>query len=93
VKIVDVNFVRAVPVFLTLFLIVWTILVSPYSKYGDNWAIYPALLVLPIVVIWHVYLIVTQQPRSSFVLYGAVHSIGLFAIWIYCLMKISKDAL
>lgn len=85
-------YIRATPVGLTILLIIWTILVSPYSKYGDNWAIYPAVIVLPFAVIWHVYLIFTQQPRSGFILYAIGHIALLFFIWIYCLMKISKDS-
>jgi len=87
------NIVRFGPIGLTGFLIIWTIIVSPYSKYGDNWAIYPALLVLPAVLIWHVVLIFLEKPRSAFVLYGIIHFVILFVIWMYCLMKISKDAL
>jgi hypothetical protein len=84
--------IRLAPILFTLLLIVWTVLVSPYSKYGDNWAIYPALSILPIVLLWHVYLCVSQHPRSAFIIYALIHMIILLAIWLICLMKISKDA-
>lgn len=85
--------IRLLPVGLSILLILWTTLVSPYSSYGDKWAIYPAIAVLPIVLLWHVYLGITQRPRATFVAYGVVHVGILFVVWIYCLMKISKDAL
>ena len=85
--------IRLAPVGFTVLLILWTALVSPYSKYGDNWAIYPAVGVLPLVLFWHVYLVISQHPRSTFFTYGLVHMGILFVIWIICLMKISKDAL
>ncbi len=81
------------PIGLTVLLIIWTIVVSPYSRYGDNWAVYPAVLVLPVALIWHVALVFLEKPRYVFVLYGFVHLAILFAIWMYCLMKISKDVL
>ncbi len=81
------------PVGLTILLIVWTIVVSPYSKYGDNWAVYPAVFILPAVLIWHAILIYIGKPRSFFIVYGLVHSAVLFIAWMYCLMKITKDSL
>ena len=87
------TFVRFGPVGLTVFLILWTIIVSPYSKYGDNWAIYPALPILPIVVIWHLVLFFIEKEKKVVILYGFIHISILIVIWLYCLMKISKDSL
>jgi len=81
------------PVALTCLLVAWTVSVSPYSKYGDNWAVYPALAVLPVAFVWHGYLIIAERFRLGIVLYGVGHILVLVVIWIYCLMKISKDAL
>jgi len=81
------------PLLLTVFLIIWTIVVSPYSKYGNDWAVYPALAVLPIVVIWHSVLVILEKSKGVFIAYGLVHTAILFVIWVYCLMKISKDSL
>ena len=81
------------PIFLTLFLVLWTLSVSPYSKYGDNWAIYPAMLVLPAALLWHVALIWFQKPRLPLIVYAVIHLVLLFWIWVYCLMKISRDSL
>ena len=85
--------IRLAPLGFTVLLILWTAIVSPYSKYGDSWAIYPAVGVLPLVLCWHIYLVISQYPRSTFITYGLVHVGILFVIWIMCLMKISKDAL
>jgi len=74
-------------------LVVWTLAVAPHSKYGDQWAIYPALLVFPLIVLWHGGLVVYERPRLPFVIYGLLHLTVAFTVWVYCLMKISKDAL
>ena len=81
------------PLLCTLFLVVWTMVVSPYSRYGDNWAVYPALAVLPIVIIWHIVLVVLEKSKGAFIAYGLVHTAILFAVLMYCLMKITKDSL
>jgi hypothetical protein len=81
------------PVGATALLILWTLLVSPYSKYGDIWAIGPALLMLPLVIGLHLLLAYKARWSSRFVVYGALHCALFFAIWIACLMAISKDSL
>jgi peptidoglycan/LPS O-acetylase OafA/YrhL len=81
------------PLGVTALLVLWTMLVSPHSKYGDSWAIGPALFALPLVVGLHVLLAYKAQRRNSFVAYGLVHCALFFVIWIYCLMAISKDSL
>jgi len=95
-KIASSKYSIAIPVFITLLLISWTSIVSPYSKYGDNWAIAPALIMAPIVFIWHLFLIFYNKGKEKkilFSLYGVIH-LSIFSwIWIYCLMKISKDSL
>jgi hypothetical protein len=87
------NPLRILPLVLTILLVCWTALVSPFSKYGDNWAIYPALIVLPLTVLVHGWLIIANKPAMPFVAYAATHIPFQFVIWIYCLMKISKDSL
>ena len=87
------NITLFMPVIITAFLIAWTLVVSPFSKHGDDWAIIPALLVLPIVVIWHIGLVIVSRPRFPLILFGMLHTLALFVIWMICIMKISKDAL
>lgn len=87
------NAKMAAPLLPTLFLIGWTAAVYPHSTYGDNWAIYPALLVWPAVLVWHVILVITSRPRTFWVLYGVAHVMLLSVIWVGCLMLISKDSL
>lgn len=88
----DIAF-RFGPLGLTGFLVIWTILVSPHSGYGDSWAIYPAVLVMPAALIWHALLIWLARPRLAMLTYGLIHLSILLMIWLYCLMHISKDSL
>ena len=81
------------PLAVTVSLILWTVLVSPHSKYGDMWAIGPALLTLPLVIASHVYLAYKARWSHRVLLYGVAHCALFAAIWITCLMVISKDSL
>jgi len=86
-------FVAYAPLGVTALLIVWTILVSPHSKYGDSWAIDPALASLPLVVGLHVLVAYQARWKGAFIAYGFLHCAVFGLIWIYCLMVISKDSL
>ena len=86
-------FIRILPIGLTLLMILWTILVSPYTKYGDNWALYPVIIIFLVNLVWHIYLIMSQQTRAMYVLYAIGHISVLVIIVFFCLMKISKDSL
>lgn len=86
-------FIKYSPLAVTLLLVIWTAIVSPYSRYGDDWAIYPALLALPSALLLHVYLVLSSEDKINHILYGFGHLLFLFVVWIYCLMKISKDSL
>lgn len=87
------NYIRFIPIGLNLLLISWTVVVSPYSEYGDNWAIYPVILIFLIIIALHCFLIFTEKAKINFILYAVIH-IGIsFIILMYCLMKISKDSL
>lgn len=81
------------PIGVTAVLVIWTLLISPHSKYGDSWAIDPALIALPVVVGLHVLLAYKSRWRSGFIAYGLLHGTIFAVIWIYCLMMISKDSL
>src|SRR3981081_1486702 len=58
------------PLGVTALLVLWTMLVSPHSKYGDSWAIGPALFALPLVVGLHIQLAYKAPWRNRFVAYG-----------------------
>jgi hypothetical protein len=79
------------PVLLTLLLFGWTALVYKHSHYG-SWQIYPALAILPLVLVCHIMLIVLNKPRSPFVSYTLAHLAILIPLWFGCLMLISKDS-
>ena len=82
------------PVLVTIALVVWTTAVSPHSVYGETWAIAPALLALPIALIWRVALIVSRGGhRRAAALIAVCHLVLLAPIWIWSLMAISKDSL
>jgi hypothetical protein len=81
------------PILLTCFLVCWTTLVSPYSKYGDYWAIVPALLVLPLIVVLHIVLLVRNNWDAKYWVYGLLHTVVAFLVLIWCLTSISKDSL
>ena len=85
--------IQLLPVALTVLLILWTALVSPHSKYGDYWAIVPALVVLPLAVIAHVFFVFIYPPKLPMVIYGIAHTAILAVIWMRSLMHISKDSL
>jgi hypothetical protein len=82
------------PIAVTILLVLWTLAVSPTSSYGDNWAIWPALLALPAVLLWHVALVMLlREHRRSAALVAAGHLALLVPLWFGCLMLISKDSL
>jgi hypothetical protein len=81
------------PVAVTALLIVWTCVVSPYSKYGDMWAIVSALLALPLVAGLHLLSAYKEGWSKRVVIYALIHCVLFFVIWIGCLTVISKDSL
>ena len=83
----------ALPLILSVFLVVWTAAVYPFSAYGDRWAIYPALLVLPLTFLTHGWLIVTSQQKFRAFFYGLIHVVLQSVVWVGCLMLISKDSI
>lgn len=88
-------------------LIGWTAMVSPYSKYGDNWAIDPAIFSFPLFVISNIILAIGWVKKAFgrgnmameifSVLAGISYVVVSGAIflwpWLYCLSSISKDSL
>ena len=82
-----------VPFVITAVLVIWTAVVYPYSRYGGNWAIYPAVFALPAILLWDIGLVVASTNRGSAVLYAIVNSAGFLLVWVICLHLISKDSL
>jgi hypothetical protein len=81
------------PLLLTVLLIIWTLGVSPYSQYGDRWAIYPAMALLPLAIVWHIYQILVCPQKWKYIVFAIVHVPLMSLILIYCMFKISKDSL
>ncbi len=82
---------RYVPLLLTGFLILWTATVYQFAKYGDKWAIYPALAVFPATILVHAWIVVASHGRIRALWYALLHLALQFVIWLGCLMLISKD--
>ena len=90
------KFSTVLPVFVTFLMIVWTIIISPHTEYGDDWAIVPVLIIAPVVIVLHLFLIIMNKGKEKkifFSFYGLIHILIFSLIWIGCLMKISKDSL
>ena len=89
------NRVTMWPVAVTLGMLVWSIALSPYTEYGDDWAVYPLLLAIMVVLICHIFLIVRPGlvGRMSNVVYAFVHIAISIVVLLWSLMTVSKDAL
>jgi hypothetical protein len=80
------------PVCFTIMLLAWWALASDYSSYG-SWHVYIAVAFLPLVLLWHLSLIVRNKPRMPFVKYALIHVVLFLPIWIWCLTFLSHDSL
>ena len=83
----------AAPVILSALVIVWTLAVQAFTRYGDNWALWPVILALPVAAGVHIYLVATLRPKWPLVGYAAVHLLALLLIVTICVMRVSKDSL
>ena len=80
------------PLIVTALVMIWTVLVSPFTQYGDDWAVYPVLLAFLVVLGLHVILVVRRPPRLTMIAYAALHLAFWVPFGIWCLMSISKDS-
>ena len=80
---------------ITLGMLLWSIALSPYTEYGDDWAAYPLLIAFIAVLIWHIFLIVRPGmfERRVNVIYAIAHIAITIMVLLWSLMKVSKDAL
>ena len=85
--------ILAAPVIVTVLVMVWTLVVSPHSQYGDDWAVYPVVLAFLIVLGLHGMLLVRSPLRLAMVVYAVLHLVFWVPFGIWCLMRISKDSL
>ena len=92
-KSIGQNLIVITPLLLTVLLILWTLAVAPFTKYGD-WQVYPALLIAPIVLVAHILLIALRKgARLGLLLYAIIHGAIFSVVWMGCIMWISKDCL
>ena len=81
------------PVLLSVFLICWTLFVSPHTRYGDNWALAPIPLVFLSVVAVHIVLFLKWGRTAGLVTYGLLHTAFVVGLSFWSLTLISKDSL
>ncbi len=81
------------PLSFTLFVVVWTAVVHPLSSYGDQWAVWPVVVALPLAAAFHAYLLYIFRPKGPLFAYAALHLAVFSAIWVACLMLVSHDSL
>lgn len=82
-----------IPLLLTAALALWTVIVSPYSEYGDYWAIVPAFVVFPATIIYHFYALLKVKYPYFYLIFSALHLYVQFYVWLIALFRISKDSL
>jgi len=80
------------PVLLSLSLVCWTLVVSPHTHYGDNWALAPIGLVFLSVVAIHVWLL-KRRRAAGLAVYAVLHIAFVLALSFWSLTLISKDSL
>ena len=83
------------PPILTVGTLVWSIIISPYTTYGDTWAAYPVLIAFFIALVCHLWLIIEPSgyKRSEMFFYALLHLGLFFFVSVYSLMVITKDSL
>jgi hypothetical protein len=84
--------VTVFPVLFTVFLLVWWVLIEKYSYYG-SWYVNPALAILPLVLLWHVGVMIWKSQRTPMVMFALIHLVFFIPIWFYCVMSLSRDSL
>ena len=82
------------PILVTVLLVLWTIAVSPKTSFGDSWAIWPVVFMLPAVLVWHIVVIVVLRGSRRWAGTVAVFHLAIFSLlWLGSLMLISKSSL
>ena len=79
------------PLLCTLVMLLWTAAVSPYTKYGDDWAATPVEVIFIVAVVLHLFIIVKERWRPLYLFYAAVHVPFSFIVGTFCLMLITKS--
>ena len=80
------------PIF-NVMMLEWASITSPYSKYGDTWAVLPIIVMFFAVTVIHFMLLIKKHWAARYIAYAAAHIPASFMIGVYCLARISKDSL
>lgn len=81
------------PLLATLTMLIWTLLVSKYTEYGDYWASYPVVALFVIIFLLHLLLLFNERWKVVYIIYALLHIPFSFGLSILCLMWITKDSL
>lgn len=82
------------PIFLTVVMILWMIVVYPHTTGQDKWATYPVFFLIFVLIGYHGFLMVVDRKRRYLLMgYGILHMLFFFYFWILALTVISKDSL
>jgi hypothetical protein len=84
---------RVIPLAFTALAVVWTAIISRFTKFGDDWAAIPLFAIFIVTIIAHVSLVIVSRRKLPLVAYGAIHV--LFQGWLltYCIIIVTKNAL
>lgn len=90
-----------VPAAITVLMIGWACSVSPFTDWTDTWAFSPVIQLAPIVVTWHISLLVHAYHDKSMsgrrfvlsIVYRAAHGWLFFWLWIASIFMITKEAI
>ncbi|WP_345880934.1 hypothetical protein [Shewanella algae] len=80
----------ALPPLITAFMVLWSLLTRPLLGDASPFALYPLLLLFPLVLGLHLHLIwqAAGLRRLDQAFYALVHSILAFVVWTFCIMHV-----
>lgn len=80
---------RMLPFIIDLLLLTWTAITAPITGGQENWAVIPALLALPAVLVAHLWIMATDKTPAGFAFF-VVHFLIFVPVWWWCVLAISK---
>jgi len=80
----------ALPPLITAFMVLWSLLTRPLLGDASPFALYPLLLLFPLVLGLHLHLIweAAGLRRLDQAFYALVHGILAFVVWTFCIMHV-----
>jgi hypothetical protein len=82
------------PLIATGVMVLWAILMHLLNESSDFLAILPVYATFPLVIILHVWLVISiVGQRLKMTIYGLLHFAIFLPIWFNCMMRITGDSL